>query len=150
MIVASDLPAPPRRPPQSGDGASATSQPPTPGSFLAPRTQRILERRRDQAERRAAGLQSAVSSGNDTGRMPANVRNYSRYSDAALVVVDGDVDRALRSFKRQCERAGIPKELRRRAAFMGPAESRRLKSKKARVRAAKAAARRPRPDDFGE
>jgi small subunit ribosomal protein S21 len=68
-----------------------------------------------------------------------------RISDIACVhVADGDVDRAIRAFKKQTERAGILRELKLREHFRPPSARRRAKSLRARKRDAKAAARRAR------
>ena len=54
------------------------------------------------------------------------------------------LDWALKTFKRQVQKSGILRELRRRRHFVKPSEARQIKSKaaaRARVRAARAATR---------
>jgi ribosomal protein S21 len=70
-----------------------------------------------------------------------------RVADAPLVrLAPGElVDRVLKKFSRKVERAGILRELHRRAQFTPPGERRRLKARRARKKkraAAQAAAER--------
>jgi ribosomal protein S21 len=60
-------------------------------------------------------------------------------ADAPLVrLAPGElVDRVLKRFSRKVERAGILRELHRRAQFTSPGARRRLKAHRARKRAAK-------------
>ena len=54
------------------------------------------------------------------------------------------IDWALKTFKRQMQKSGILRELRRRRHFVKPSEARQIKSKaaaRARIRAARAASR---------
>ncbi len=54
---------------------------------------------------------------------------------AEVTLADGDnVERALRTFKKQVLRAGILKELRRRRHYVKPSEARQLKAAAARRR----------------
>ncbi len=54
------------------------------------------------------------------------------------------VDEALRRFKRECERNGLLRELKRRQHYAPPSVRRRLKAAEARRRLSKLRRRRPR------
>lgn len=61
-----------------------------------------------------------------------------RVSDLAHVfITDGDINRALKTFSKQVDRAKVLRELRRRETFTPLGERRRLKSRRARQRDAK-------------
>jgi small subunit ribosomal protein S21 len=76
--------------------------------------------------------------------MPRRTQGDQRISDKAVIVVEPGLpfDLALKRFGRQVQRAGILRELKRRAHFTGRGERRREKAKRARARVAKAATRR--------
>ena len=69
---------------------------------------------------------------------------HQRAADGAVVALEPgmSLDRVLQLFKRQCERAAIFRELKLRESFTSPSEARRMKSRRARQRARKAAERR--------
>jgi len=135
MMTTSDLPGSGRLADTMGVGASVGSQPPTPGS-LPPRLSRILQRRIFLAEREEA--RQAVQA-----REGARSR-VRRFGDSAIVVLEPgqSLDVALKVLKRKIQRAGIFVELKRRETFTPPSERRRLKSRAARKRVAKAVVRR--------
>jgi small subunit ribosomal protein S21 len=70
-------------------------------------------------------------------------RREQRIADTAAVVIAPGMpmDAALKQLKRRVERAGIPRELRRREHFESPSARRRSKAQRARKRAARAAER---------
>lgn len=54
-----------------------------------------------------------------------------------IVVRDNNVEKALRTLKRMCQRSGLNKEVRKRRAFIRPCEKRQQKIAEARRRMAK-------------
>src|SRR5882672_9378092 len=58
--------------------------------------------------------------------------------DGCFVSVDGDLSAALKAFKRQVETASLRREMRRRACYSKPSETRKVKSRVARARNRKA------------
>lgn len=73
-------------------------------------------------------------------RRPAAARSIA---DRAVVTLEPFelVDRALGRLRRRLDRAGVLRELKRREHYISPGEARRLKSRRARKRAAKTAER---------
>lgn len=54
-----------------------------------------------------------------------------------IVRKEESIDSALRRFKKECAKAGIALELKKRSYYVAPSEKRRLKSEAARKRAKK-------------
>jgi small subunit ribosomal protein S21 len=53
----------------------------------------------------------------------------------AVTVRDGEsIDRAIRRFKRECEKEGLAKQIRRTSRFVKPSEKKRKKALKAEKR----------------
>lgn len=61
----------------------------------------------------------------------------------AVVVRNGEsIDRAIRRFKKECEKEGVVKQIRRTSRFVKPSEKRRKKALKAEKRRRSSEARR--------
>jgi small subunit ribosomal protein S21 len=62
---------------------------------------------------------------------------------SAVVVREGEsIDRAIRRFKRECEKDGVVKDFKRNSRFVKPSEKRRKKALKAEKRRRSSGARR--------
>ena len=96
---------------------------------------------------RLRSREAPVSSHDDatTARRPGPANDR-----ACVFVVDRDLERALKVLKSQIGRANILREVRDRSAYQSPSAWRRLKSRRARARAARAGRRRTEAETLGE